>query len=244
MSRGSSAGFDRHITIFSPEGRLYQVEYAFKAINQSGITSVGLKGKDLSVVVTQRKVPDKLLEPSSINNVHAITPHIGAVVTGMPSDCASLVQRARYEASNFKYKFGYSIPIEVLTRRLADVAQVYTQNAEMRPLGVSIIFVAHEDGQPLVFKTDPAGYYSGQRACSVGVKSVEAQNHLEKKLKKRMDYSGEEAIQLAISTLASVLSVDFRAGELQVGVAGPDGLFRILPEADIEKHLTSIAEKD
>lgn len=69
----------------------YFAEYAFKAINQSGITSVALKGKDLSVVVTQRKVPDKLLEPQTINNVFAITPNIGCVVTGMPADCASLV---------------------------------------------------------------------------------------------------------------------------------------------------------
>ena len=105
-----------------------------------------MKGKDISVVVTQRKVPDKLLEPTTINNVHALTPHIGCVVTGMPADCASLVQRARYEAANFRYKFGYNIPVEVLTRRLADIAQVYTQNAEMRPLGVSMVLIAHEDG--------------------------------------------------------------------------------------------------
>ena len=99
------------------------------------------------MVVTQRKVPDKLMEASTINNVFALTPNIGCVVTGMPADCANLVQRARYEAANFKYKYGYSIPIEVLTRRLADLAQVYTQNAEMRPLGVSIILIAHEDGE-------------------------------------------------------------------------------------------------
>ena len=95
-----------------------------------------------------------------------------------------------------------------------------------------------------MYKSDPAGYYQGYRACSVGVKSVEAQNHLEKKLKKRLDYNNDEAIQLAISTLSTVLSVDFRSAELQVGVVGSDGLFKILPESEVEKHLTSIAEKD
>lgn len=99
-------------------------------------------------------------------------------------------------------------------------------------------------GQPLVYKSDPAGYYSGYKACSVGVKSVEAQNHLEKKLKKKTDYGNDEAIQMAISTLAQVLAVDFRSSELQVGVVASDGIFKIMSETEIDKHLTSIAEKD
>lgn len=184
------------------------------------------------------------MEPKTICNIFHLTPNIGCVATGMQADCASLVQRARYEAANFKYKYGLDISVEALTRRLADLAQVYTQNAEMRPLGVSLILISYEDGQPLVYKTDPAGYYSGYRGCAVGVKAIEAQNFLEKKLKKRMEMDKNETIQMAISALFTVLNVEFKPNELQIGVAEEGKKFQILNESEIEKHLAMLAEKD
>mmetsp|Transcript_9562 Transcript_9562/g.15684 ORF Transcript_9562/g.15684 Transcript_9562/m.15684 type:complete len:247 (+) Transcript_9562:70-810(+) len=246
MSRGSSAGYDRHITIFSPEGRLYQVEYAFKAIKTAGITSIGVRGEDSAVLVTQRKVPDKLLDPISVTNMFRITDNIGAVETGMIADAKAQVQKARQEAAEFRFKFGYEIPVEYLAKRVADMAQVYTQHAYMRPYGIAMMLIGIDDEKgPQLYKTDPAGYYVGYKACTAGSKDQEAQNFLEKKFKTEKKLNFSDTVQLGIATLQSVLSADFKASEIEVGVVRTsDPVFRRLSPEEIDHHLTALSERD
>jgi 20S proteasome subunit alpha 1 len=123
MSRGGGAGYDRHITIFSPEGRLYQVEYAFKAVKSVSRTSLAVRGGDCVCVVTQKKVPDKLLDASSVSHMHKITRGIGMCTTGLFADSRQLVQQAREQAAEFRNKYGYECPVDYLAKKLADQFQ-------------------------------------------------------------------------------------------------------------------------
>ncbi|EED19901.1 proteasome component Prs2, putative [Talaromyces stipitatus ATCC 10500] len=251
-----SAGYDRHITIFSDTGRLYQVEYAFKAITAANITSLGVRGKNCAVVLSQKKVPDKLIEPSSVSHIFKISPSVGCVMTGSIADARACVDRARGEAAEFRYKYGYEMPCDVLAKRLANINQVYTQRAYMRPLGVAITLISVDDEKgPQVYKCDPAGYFAGYKATASGPKQQEALNFLEKKLKNKEYAEGdwEEVVELGITALSNVLSVDFKKNELEIGIVGgprsdgQDGTaleFRALTEEEIDERLQAIAEKD
>ncbi|KAE8735298.1 Proteasome subunit alpha type-6 [Hibiscus syriacus] len=171
MSRGSGGGYDRHITIFSPEGRLFQVEYAFKAVKAAGITSIGVRGKDSVCVVTQKKVPASSLFDFFSGHLFPITKFLGLLATGMTADARTLVQQARNEAAEFRFRYGYEMPVDVLSKWIADKSQVYTQHAYMRPLGVvAMVLGIDEEKGPQLYKCDPAGHFYGHKATSAGSK--------------------------------------------------------------------------
>ena len=143
MSR--NAQYDRHITIFSPEGKLYQIEYSFKAIRLPGDTTIGVRGRDTVCLITTKKVPDKLVDPSSVTRMYRITPSIGCCVTGRLPDARALIYKSRQIAAEFQFDNGYQIPVKHLANELANYNQLFTQHAYKRVPGVSLLFCSIDD---------------------------------------------------------------------------------------------------
>lgn len=239
-------GYDSHITVFSPEGRLYQVEYCFSAVKGCGFTTVALRGDDSVVAVTQKKLPDKLMEKDFMTHLYNITPNVGCVTTGSSPDSRALVYKAREIASKFKDKNGYEIPVHYLALKVANIGQVYTQHAYMRPYAVNMMLFSIDDEKgPQLFQCDCAGYYAGYKGCAAGAKEPEAQNALEKIVKKKQALNEAETIQQAIACLQAVMGMDFKDTDVEVGVvSGKRTGFVRLSEEEIRGHLDAIAEKD
>jgi 20S proteasome subunit alpha 1 len=219
------------------------MEYCFKAAN-SGLTGVAIRGQDSVCVVTQKKVSDRLMEPSSVTHLFKLTQKVGCCVTGSMADSKSMVQRARYEAGKWAFDNGYPMPVSVLARRMADLAQVNTQAAASRPLACIGLFVGVDDEKgPQVFKVDCAGHYLPYFAAASGPKEQEAMNFLEKRVTEMKDFDNDQVIRTAITCLGHVLGSDFRGTEIEVGtVVGTKGYFHVLSEDEIEGHLNAIAD--
>merc|ERR1711865_512093 len=242
----SGAGYDRHITIFSPEGRLYQVEYAMKAVKHTQLTAVAVRGEDSVVIAVQKKVPDKMMDPTCITSLWHISDQVGAAVIGNVGDSRFQAQRMRQEAAEFHQKFAYPCPVDYLAQRMGDVAQIYTQHAYMRPIGTASIMIGmDEETGPQLWGSDPAGISLGYRATSVGAKETEAKTVLEKRLKSVGELTHDNTIQLAIGTLQTTLGMDLKPSGVEVGiVTKANPRFTTLTEEQVDAHLVAIAERD
>ncbi|KAF8668729.1 hypothetical protein HU200_051915 [Digitaria exilis] len=243
---GGAPSRDRLVTVFSAEGRLYQIDYAWSAVRLAGVTAVAVRGADSVCVVGQRRPgasKDKLLDTDSVSRLFPITQRLVLFATGIAGDGRALAHEARNQAAEFRFKWGYEMPPDVLAQWIADRAQIFTQYVFKRPSGVVAMILGIDDEKetPQLFTCDPAGYVLGHKAASAGLKDREAANFLEREMKNNPSLSFAETIQMAISALQFALKEDLKATEIEVGIVRKnDPIFRILTAAEIDKILAVI----
>lgn len=202
MSMFAAPGaYDRAITVFSPDGRLFQVEYAMELVNR-GATILGIRCSE-GVVLGAEETVDPLEEAGSSWKIFKIDDHVGVAIVGLSSDARVLIDQARVYAQSNRLTYDEPIDVEVTTKRVCDIKQLYTQHAGVRPFGVSIIFGGVDKTGSHVFGTHPSGTYRGYKARAEGAGRETVINILKKEYREEMKL--EDATKLAVKSLVKAL---------------------------------------
>ncbi len=158
--------YDRAITVFSPDGRLFQVEYAMELVNR-GATIMGIQCAEGVVLGSEENI-EPLEEAEYSWKIFKVDEHVGAAIVGLSSDARILIDQARIYAQSNKLTYDEPIDVEVVTKRICDIQQMYTQHAGVRPFGVSLVFGGVDKTGAHVFGTHPSGTYRGYKATALG----------------------------------------------------------------------------
>ena len=201
-------GYDRAITMFSPDGRLLQVEYAKKTVKQ-GSTALGIVCKDGVLLVADKRIVDKLIIPEAVEKIFQIDDHIAATASGIISDARVLVERAQLIAQQHRVTYDSLIDTNTIVKDLSDLKQMTTQSGGLRPFGVSLLIAGIDEDGPKLFETDPTGIYFQYKATVIGEAETEIEQILHKKYNDKMTI--EEGLKLIVSSLKKVLGNDFHA---------------------------------
>ncbi len=235
-----SMGYDRAITIFSPDGRLFQVEYAREAVKR-GTTSLGIKYKDGVILSVDKRISSRLVEEKSIEKIFQIDDNMGAVTSGLVADARVLIERARVESQQNKVTYNEPIDIGILAKKICDFKQLYTQHGGVRPFGIAML-IAGVNEEPRLFETDPSGALIEYKATAIGSGRPTAMEMFEEKYKEGM--SREEAIELALTVMNEVADgkVDEKTIELAI-IELKTHEFRKLSSDEVKDYISKVKRK-
>jgi len=224
-------GYDRAITVFSPDGRLYQVEYAREAVKR-GTTAVGIKAKDGVVLIVDKRVSSKLLEASSIEKIFKIDEHIGVASSGLVGDARALVDRARVECQINRVSYDEPIEVEALSKKLCDHMQSLTQYGGIRPYGTALLIAGVSDGEVRLFETDPSGTLLEYKATGIGIGRPAAMKVFEEEYNPETEI--KDAIPLGLKALHSATEGKFDVDQVEIGmIAKATPVFRKMSRQEV-----------
>lgn len=234
MQPGQMA-YDRAITVFSPDGRLFQVEYAREAVRR-GATTAGVVFEEGVVLVADRRIPNpKLAEPASLEKIHQIDEHLGCATAGLVADARVLVDYARLASQINRVTYSEPISVELLARRICDYKQQYTQFGGVRPFGTALLVGGYDDTGIHLFETEPSGSLTSFKATSTGGNKGPVMDLFEQKFRPGMD--ADSAIVLALEGLRQSLDDPANLGQVEVcAIERGKGLRRLSAE-EIQRYV-------
>jgi proteasome alpha subunit len=230
--------YDRAITVFSPDGRLFQVEYALETVNR-GATIIGIACPEGIVLGAEEKIESKLQDSNFSWKIFAVDNHIGAAVVGLGSDARILIDQARVYCQSNRLMYDEPIDVEVISKRIGDIKQLYTQHAGVRPFGVSIILGGVDKTGNRLFSTDPSGTYRAYKAVAVGIGRETVEGVLKEEY--REDMNLKETIKLAVKCLKKALQA--RDEQLRVKISTiplATKTYETIPDEEVENYMKAV----
>lgn len=242
-----SRRYDSKTTMFSPEGRLYQVEYAMEAVGHAG-TCLGILAKDGIVLCAEKKTTHKLLDnlPGSAEKLYRIDDHCAVGIAGITADANALITMIRNNVHHYKLVYQEHMPVEQVVRRMADIKQYFTQTGGVRPYGVSILYCGWDKHLGFqLYQGDPSGNYGGWKATCIGNNNQSAISMLEQDYDADIDTKG--AINLAMKILSKTLDAQTLSSEkIEVAVVQRENgkvQYKVLPAKDVDFYCKIAADE-
>ena len=231
--------YDKANTVFSPDGQLFQVQYAFEAVNR-GSATIAVVGNDCVVLAVEKNTVAKLQDPRTIRKIQRIDEHLMCTFAGLQADARILIDKVRLECQSFRFQYEDVPAVEYIARFCGETQQKYTQRGGTRPFGVSTFLTGFHDGKPQLFQTEPSGAVGQWRASAIGKKSKELREFLEGKYADGLNQ--QATMRLAIETLMEVVESEKNI-ELCIVKAG--NVSEMVSEARIQAVVAEIqAEKE
>ena len=229
--------YDRAITVFSPDGRLFQVEYAMELVNR-GATIIGLQCEEGTVLGSEENI-EPLEEAEYSWKIFRVDEHVGAAIVGLSSDARILIDQARIYAQSNKLTYDEPIDVEVVTKRICDIQQMYTQHAGVRPFGVSIIFAGVDKTGNHVFGTHPSGTYRGYKATALGAGRETVLAILKEEYRDNMTL--EAAIKLVVKCLSRALEARQLPARIKIAtIPATTKKMEMLKDETVEAHIKEL----
>jgi len=232
--------YDRAITVFSPDGRLFQVEYAREAVKR-GTTTVGLKYDNGVLLMIEKRITSRLIEAASIEKIFRIDDHVGCATSGLVADARVLVERAQLEGQIHRITYGEKTTVDSLVKKICDFKQNYTQFGGVRPFGTALLIAGFDEQGLHLYETDPSGAVIAYKAASIGAGRDTVVRVFEEKYKDNM--SKKDAIELGLEALMESSEKSVETDRIEIGLITKDQKFSLLSPEEVAKYAKPFMKK-
>jgi len=242
MFGGGARTYDRALTVFSPEGRLFQVEYALEAVRR-GTLAVAVKSNDCVCLAAQIKIPSKLIDADSIDKLFQVDEHIGVAISGLHADSRTLINYARVQSQSFRLTYDEPVRLNMLVKSLADICQNYTHFGGIRPFGCALFFIAIDAAGTQIYTTSPSGIYRSFKAYALGSGEAKARDYLKENYKEGISF--DETVKLTLNTLKESINEELKKENTRFAyIKAEDERFHMCTKNEVDEFLNLIKEEE